>query len=190
MKKIGLSFLGILLLLSLFIALYSQAQTTAAAIPLQRFQIGNSGCSALFPAAPSGIESTFDVDSNKVYIARAEVQWNNKETYVYSVHVLQLRNPDAVADEYDALAQYLDYIKSTLNIAAEEGYKKVTTLTRGKLAKALSDTWNDHSGMDIKVMGWIQGRTIAVLYAIGPGQLSAKHSIQPFLNGIQFPASF
>lgn len=178
-----------LLLLCLFTTIQSFAQPNISAMPLKRYQIANSGCAALFPAAPTGIESSLDVDSNKVYIARAETIVN-KETYVYNVHVMQLRNPEAADDDFDQLTQYLDYIKSTLNIADEEGYKKVTGLTRGKLAKAISDSWSDHTGLEFKVMGWIQGRTLAVLYVMGTGPLPAKLGVNSFLNGFQFPAAF
>lgn len=188
MEKKLLNRAGCLLLMLLF-SLPLWAQVNPAAVPLQRYQIANSGCAALFPAAPAGIESSLDVDSNKVYIARAETVVN-KETYVYSVHVMQLRNPDAADDDFEQLTQYLDYIKSTLNIADEEGYKKVNGLTRGKLAKAMSDSWSDHTGIEFKVMGWIQGRTLAVLYVMGQGPLPAKLGVNNFLNGFQFPAAF
>lgn len=186
-KKIffGAAFLCLYLMLG-WNAGYTQTVTN---IGLQRHQIANSGCAALFPKAPTGIESGLDVDSNKVFTARAETIIN-KETYVYSVQVIQLRNPDAVEDDYEQLTQYLDYIKSTLNIADEEGYKKVNGLVRGKLAKAISDSWSDHTGLDMKVMGWIQGRTMAVLYVMGKGPLPAQLSINQFLNGFQFPATF
>lgn len=177
------------LLLCLMCTYQSFAQPAVAMVPLKRYQIANSGCEALFPAAPSGIETGLDVDSNKIFIARAETVVN-KETYVYSVHVMQLRNPDAAADDYDQITQYVDYIKSTLNIADEEGYKKVNGLTRGKLAKAISDSWSDHSGLEYKVMGWIQGRTLAVLYVMGQGPLPSKLGVSNFLNGFQFPAAF
>jgi hypothetical protein len=177
----------------LLLALLGSTLLTAQNANWQRYKLGNSGCSVNLPAVPADVEFTIDVDSNKVYQTRVE-QTMNGQRYQFCVAAMLMREelaPEDTDAAFERLSSYMDYIKSTQNIIDETGYKKINNLARGKLAKGQTATWIDQQGQTYHVMGWINGRTVAVLYVFGekpyPNQPQLNMS---FFNSFQFPSVY
>ncbi|MCU0334528.1 MAG: hypothetical protein MUF62_05690 [Chitinophagaceae bacterium] len=159
----------------------------------QRYKLGNSGCSVNLPERPADTDFSLDIDSNKVYNTKAELVLGGQR-YYFSVTAMLMREELAPEDSeaaFDQLSSYMDYIKSTQNIIDETSYKKINNLARGKLAKGQTATWTDQQGQTYHVMGWINGRTVAVLYVFGekpyPNQPQLNMS---FFNSFQFPSVY
>ena len=166
----------------------------AAALPVQaqswkRVWIDNSGCSVQMPPAEVSIESGLDVDSNKLYVARATWQVKDVE-YLFYVAVMQLQ-PEADNEENtERLVAFSDYVKSTQMVVQAAGSKTVNGLTRGKLAKGITDHWSDHTGNDYVVAGWAKGRTLALLFVSGEKPFPSPSQLNSFFNSFQFPSVY
>jgi hypothetical protein len=154
---------------------------------MQKYWIGNSGCSVSLPSEQADTEFSLDADSNKVYITKA-TQLQNGVEYLFYIAVLQLNDEDADANE--KLQEFADYIKSTQLIADAAGYRKINNLVRGKMAKGISDTWTDQNGTEYNVTGWAKGRTIALMYVAGEKPYPSPAQLNGFFNSFQFPSAF
>lgn len=177
----------------LLLVLLGSTALTAQNANWQRYKLGNSGCSVNLPERPTDTDFSLDIDSNKVYNAKVE-QVVNGRRYYFSVTAMLMREELAPEDNeaaFDQLTSFMDYIKSTQNIIDETSYKKINNLARGKLAKGQTATWTDQQGQTYHVMGWINGRTVAVLYVFGekpyPNQPQLNMS---FFNSFQFPSVY
>ncbi|HSR37856.1 MAG TPA: hypothetical protein VLL95_02995 [Phnomibacter sp.] len=154
---------------------------------MQKYWIGNSGCSVNLPAEQADTEFSLDADGNKVYITKA-TQLQNGVEYQFYIAVLQLHDEDADANE--KLQEFADYIKSTQLIADAAGYRKINNLVRGKMAKGISDTWTDQNGTEYQVTGWAKGRTLALMYVAGEKPYPSSAQLNGFFNSFQFPSAF
>jgi hypothetical protein len=167
----------------------AMAVAAQQALPSQKVRISNSGCTVVMPATPATVDFGFDVDSNKTYSTSVEVIIG-QHTYQYAVHVLQAKDDELQGQQLDKLEQFLEFIKSTQQVASSEGYHKVNSILHAKTAKGLSDKWTDADGNEFAVMGWVQGRTMAVLYVFGQGPIPSSAGVQNYLNSFQFPSVF
>lgn len=175
------------ILLAITTPLLGAAQAENPPSNWKRFWIENSGCAVSMPIDNVSTESGYDVDSNRVYTSKATYTRDGVE-YLFYVAVMQLRADAGEANE--KLLEYTDYVKSTQMVVQAEGYKKINTLVRGKLAKGISDRWTDHAGNEYAVTGWSKGRTLSLMYVFGEKPYPSTSQLNSFFNSFQFPSGF
>jgi hypothetical protein len=192
MKKMGLaaaSWAGWLMVAVFWgISLAGSAQGSAS-LQWQRVSIANSGCSVNLPAQAKQSELITDEDSNRIYktLSEAVVQG---VTYYFSVTTLQLADEEEADGSVESLEEFMAYVRSTQNIIDFDGPRPINHLLRGRLAKGLTDSWTDQAGNAYSVMGWIKGKTMAVLCVYGAKKYPASTQINTFFNSFQFPSGF
>ena len=87
----------------------------------------------------------------------------------------------------DVLTQYLDYLKTTLNIVSARGYGKGHKLKNKADTRGIIDYWQDKDGNNWKLKGWTNGKYIAVLFVYTKKEVPEANA-DAFLDGVVFPA--
>lgn len=166
----------LLLLVSLLPAMFCSGQA------LKKYNIGKSGCAAVFYCNPGNFDLTFSPDSSKVYTGECK---NGDVTY----DVICVKMKEQIKEIPDAeavLVQYLDYLKSSFQIVTASGYSRGYKLKGKANTSGITDMWKDKDNNNIKIKGWTDGKYIAVLIMISEKDIPQAKA-NAFLDGIVFP---
>ncbi|MCU0395716.1 MAG: hypothetical protein MUF29_07385, partial [Chitinophagaceae bacterium] len=106
------------------------------------------------------------------------------------VAVMQLHPEADSEDDMERLVAFSEYVKSTQMVVQAAGSKTVNGLTRGKLAKGITDHWSDHNVKDYVLAGWSKGRTLALLFVSGEKPFPSPSQLNSFFNSFQFPSVY
>jgi hypothetical protein len=146
---------------------------------IRKYPIGNSGCSAYFYCNPGDFNLSYSEDSSQVYTAECK-----KDSTGYGVICVKLAQTVLdIAEAENLLVQYLDFLKTSLNITSSAGYGKGHRLRGNENIHGIVDYWKDIDNGKWKVKGWTDGKYIVVLYANSRKELSEEKS-DIFLDGI------
>lgn len=151
-----------------------------------KYDVGDSGCKLYLPTAPQPVTMSYSEDSSRVYTIECEdtLQGN---TFHYGAIVVRLNNMDITGIEVELLISYLDYLKVSLSIKNSAGYGKGHTLSTHPSAKGIVDYWEDETGDEWKVMGWIAEQTLVVQFIYGPVEFPNYNISEMFFKGFRFP---
>ncbi len=158
------------------------APVLCSAQSLKKYPLSTSGCSAYMFCDPGTIELTYSPDSSKVYTAECKT---DDVTYDIIVVKMKERIPDIGAAE-EVLQQYMDFLKSSFEVAKWIGYGKGHRLKGNEKIHGMIDYWEDKSKNNIKVKGWTDGIYISVFIALSAKELPETR-VNLFLDGIVFP---
>ena len=149
---------------------------------LKKYAIGNSGCSvyAFCDPAPFNLEKS--PDSSDVYTGECSVG-----DVAYGVICVKIKEQinNMMAGE-ETLVSYLDYLKTSLNIASSVGYGKGHRLKNKENTRGVIDYWKDKDGINWKIKGWTDGKYIAVLYVCSKNEVPETKA-NVFLDGLILP---
>ena len=150
---------------------------------LKKYVIDKGGCSASFYCNPGTFELSKSPDSADVYTGECNVKDVN-----YGLICVKLKTGISELQlSEDVLIQYLDYLKTTLNIASARGYGKGHKLHNKENTRGVVDYWQDKEGNNWKLRGWTNGKYIAVLFVYTPKEVPEANA-EVFLNSLMFPA--
>ncbi len=168
------------LLLLLSIALTS----TKAQVPrFSKYPINQTGHFAYFPGDPGVFTPSQSDDGSDVYTAEVEF-----DSSFYGMIVVDFLagSMDGSSKENmeELLVNYLDFLQQQFMITSAAGYGRGHTLESNPNAVGVIDYWEDATGFEYKVKGWVDTKTLAVLY-IG-GKEPVYNVQEMFLNGFRF----
>jgi hypothetical protein len=152
---------------------------------LSKIPIGDSGCSAYFPAGLETFELSYSEDSSKVYTG--EIYASN---YVFGTITIKFAQPITADEEmyFDTLAiGYLEFLRTVFEITSYAGIGSGHTLESNPNAKGYIDYWEDVEGDKWAVKAWIDGNYLSVMYIAGDIDNMNFNLQQMFLNGFRFP---
>ncbi len=150
---------------------------------LARTNIGETGLSAYLPTDFPEFTASPSEDGSQVYTAELE-----QGGFVYGV--IGLRFAAALEDDPESWEQlliaYLDFLKGQIGVTGAAGYGLGHRLESEPSARGVIDYWEDASGTQYAVKGWITQTHLAVLYIAGPTEYPVLNAQQMILDGIRF----
>lgn len=145
--------------------------------------IDNSGCS-LYSFCDFKFSTQKSEDLSIIYMADCE-----KDKMNYGVICVKLAAPiDDLEAAETVLISYLDYLKTSFNIAKSVGYGKGHRLLNDEKTRGVIDYWEDKSKNSWKIKGWTNGKFIGILYGYSNIEL-AESKLNVYLDGFRFPIS-
>ncbi len=167
---------GILFILTL--------QTVNAQVRFTKYPIGDSGCSAYFPAQPT-IDVTYSEDSSVVYTT--DITADSLSLGLICVKLSAGSVGTDRASNVALLKSYLDYLKGVFGIVGAVGYGEGHTLDSHPAADGVIDYWTDGSGFEWKIKGWVDNNFITVMYIHTGESYPPLSIIDIYLDGFRFP---
>lgn len=142
----------------------------------KRYLIGRTGCTSLLLSQETSLHIQSTKDGEQVYFYEHEA---NGATYGFIT--VGLKHTCTLAEAEEILTQYLNRIRQPFGICFHVGEDALRT---GKQV-SFEDYWQDEEGVDWKVKGLTNGKTVAVLYVKNIGCATVKDH-DAFLNGFRF----
>ncbi|TAE60338.1 MAG: hypothetical protein EAZ89_01610 [Bacteroidetes bacterium] len=170
------------LFLALLTVLFSVAQ--AQTPRFTKYPVMESGAAIYMPAAPL-FEKSYSEDSSAVYTA--EVQYENIVYGVITVSLFEDLGADTLVWD-GLLMSYIEYLNSqvfSLTAVSDPGYGH--KLESHPYARGVLQYGQNSEGNQSAVKGWVDGKTLAVLYVIYQGEMNINLQ-NIYLNGFRFPA--
>lgn len=169
MKKTFLFFI----LASITIAVSAQS--------LKKYPVSNSGCLVYLFCEPT-FDQAYSQDSSNVYTAECV-----KDSVSYGVICIKLfKAVDDISQAEDLVVSYLDYLKTTFEIAHAIGYGKGNRLNGNENTRGVIDYWEDKDHNNWKVKAWTNGKFVGVMYAYSLKKLP-ETKVDAMLNSFRFP---
>lgn len=171
--------------ISSLLFILSVAFTSAKAqIPrFTKYPVNQTGHFAYFPADPGTFEVSKSDDGADVYTSEVEF-----DSSFYGMIVVDFvpgsMGESTKEDMEEMLIGYLDFLQQQFMITSAAGYGKGHSLESNTDAVGVIDYWEDATGFEYKVKGWVDTKTLAVLY-IG-GKEPVYNVQEMFLNGFRF----
>lgn len=150
---------------------------------LKKYPISNSGCAAYFFCDPGVIDMSFSPDSSVIYTSEC-----SPDSTVYGFICVKLKETveaGAVAEEL--MINYLNYLKTILQVKASAGYGKGHKMESNVNVRGVIDFWRDEKNNEWKIKGWTDGKIITMMYVYEKGKLEYQPKQDVFLNGFRFP---
>lgn len=173
------------LIFLVFVLILSNVKSQTSSIPrLEKVSIPECGCSVYMPKGTSMFNKAFSEDSSLVFTA----EYITEDNFSFSAITVKFKESlgkDKTTNE-EMLMMYMDYIKSQLKITASAGYGKGHTMEKYPDALGIIDYWEDSSGYQFAVKGWIDGEKLAILYIAGTTEYPVFNLQQMYLDGFRF----
>jgi hypothetical protein len=142
----------------------------------KRFLLGATGCSTYLISGNNTVHFKHTKDGDRVYFYDQTV---NGVTFGFIS--VQMKELFTLHQAENILIQYINRVRKPFGIAINismEVEKKGGVIT-------INDYWQDENGLDWKIKGSTNGKTIAVLYVKNiSNSLVEEHDL--FLNGFKF----
>lgn len=150
---------------------------------LKKYPIGDSGCFAYFFAEPFPADLSYSPDSSRVYVMESM----SSDSVTCSTITVMLAEEIPQEEIEGMMTNYLDYLKSNLNVTESTGYGRGVSLATHPGAKGIRDFWKDETS-DISVISYSDGKVIEVMmiYAQDP-EKDITNKRDAFFNGFRFP---
>jgi hypothetical protein len=174
----------LLLFSFLFISLLLKAQDSGSTI--NKFQVGESGCSVYLPAENVNWEKSVSEDGSEVYTG--EISKDNFNYFVIAVKFLQPFIDAASKDLEDLLISYMDYLKEQFEISGSAGYGKGHPVEGHDISAGVIDFWESEDGTQWSVKGQITPTHIGLVGVYGDADPSGNSLTNVVLNGFDFPS--
>jgi len=149
----------------------------------RKYQIAQTGYYCYIPVDPIKFDEQKSEDGQMMYTKEVIVN----ETTFGIITVLLDKNfaTTSAGDLKELLVSYMDYLKEQFEIEGAAGYGFGHTLTSNSKAQGILDYWEDKSGNEFAVKGWIDNTAIAFMYVKGK-ELPNINVQNMFLNGFVF----
>lgn len=150
---------------------------------LQRTNIGTTGLSAYLPVGFPAFMTSASEDGSQVHTGGIE-----QGGFVYGAIALRFAAPlEADPESWEQLlVSYLDFLKAQLGVTGAAGYGLGHRLESEPSARGVIDYWEDASGTQYAIKGWVTQTHLAVLYIAGPTEYPVLNAQQLYLDGIRF----
>jgi hypothetical protein len=146
---------------------------------LKKYAIGNSGCSAYFVCNPGKFDEAKSPDSSEVYTGECTT-----DDVSYGIICVKLKEQIADMEASEGvLISYLDYLKTSLNIASAAGYGKGHRLKNKENTRGVVDYWKDKDDENWKIKGWTDGKFVCCMYVYSKKELNETRT-NVFLDGL------
>ena len=160
------------------------AQETAGT--LQKFQVGESGCSVYLPASEVNWEKSSSEDSSDVYTGEV-----SKDNLFYFVIAVKFKDPltgFASEEMENLLMSYLDYLQEQFGVSESAGYGKGHPVDGYDISAGVIDFWESEDGTLWSVKGQITANNIGIVGVYGDTDPSDNPLTRVVLDGFVFPA--
>ena len=141
----------------------------------KRYLIG-SGYSALLVSGHNTLHYKTTKEGDRVYFYDQLVG-----DVTYALITVQMKELYTLHQAENILVQYINGLRKPLEIA----YNISMEIEKNEGILTITDYWQDEKGIDWKVTGHTNGKTIAVLYVKNIGSSPVKEH-DAFLNGFRF----
>lgn len=149
----------------------------------KNYYINHTGYAVLFPADPGTAEVSLSEDELEVY--SAEVDFGGDR---YGLVMVLLEDNFLNSDTgilQSLLTSYMDLLKLSYDVTSGIGYQTGQKHPQNKKATGILDFWEDETGAQWAVKGWIDNDVLAVLYvhSTTPQDMRVPYE---FLDGFRF----
>jgi len=141
----------------------------------KRYLIG-SGCSSLLISGNNTLHWKYTKDGDRVYFYDQAVAG-----VTYGLVMVQMKEVFTMRQAEAILVQYVNRMRKPFQIM----YNISMTIAAKDGIVTLSDYWQDEQGIDWKIQGYTNGKTIAVLYVKNIAEAPVKEH-DAFLQGFKF----
>lgn len=150
---------------------------------LQRTNIGTTGLSAYLPVGFPEFAVAPSEDGSRVHTGELA-----QGGFVYGAIGLRFAAPleDGPESWEQLLISYLDFLKAQLGVTGAAGYGLGHRLESEPSARGVIDYWEDASGTQYAIKGWVTQTHLAVLFIAGPAEYPVLTAQQLYLDGIRF----
>lgn len=142
----------------------------------RRFLLGATGCSTYLVSGNNTVHFKHTKDGDRVYFYDHTVSG-----VTFGFICVQMKDVFTLRQAENILVQYINRVRKPFQIAVNismEIEKKGHLIT-------INDYWQDEAGLDWKVKGYTNGKTVAVLYVKNISS-SFVEEHDRFLNGFKF----
>jgi hypothetical protein len=141
--------------------------------------IGNTGCFIPFFNEPKLIQHWQTEEGEEVYFGEI-----NQKNVVYGMVVVPVKKKNLVEPEI-VLADLFSQLFSNMNMLYRTGIISEDKTINGKCIKTISEYLQNGHGIDFKVKGSTDAKTICLLYIKNISSLSS-FEMEAYLNSISF----
>ena len=161
---------------NLFMFLATSLVLRIANPKFKRYLIGKAGCSAVLVAGNNTLHYKRTKEGDLVYFYDHTI-----DGVTYGLITVQMKDIYTLHQAENILVQYINRIRNPFRIA----FNISMQLEKSDGMISLSDYWQDEAGMDWKIKGYTNGKTLAVLYVRNINESPVAEHDQ-FLNGFRF----
>lgn len=136
------------------------------------------GCSALLHSSAKTLHVCHTKDGDKLYFNEYA-----SGGVVYGIVSVQMREVYTLEKAEKILGQFIGRARKPLHIVCTTAME----IERSKRFVTLSDYWQDRAGIDWKIKGYSNGKSIAFLYVKNIADTSVKNH-DAYLDGFRFSA--
>ena len=161
---------------NLFMFLATSLILRIASPKFKRYVIGKSGCTSLLLSDGNELHCKHTKEGDVIYFNDASV-----DDVTYGLICVRMKQVYALQQTETILVQYINRARKPLHIAyniSMEVEKTASQIT-------ITDYWQDNEGIDWKIKGYTNGKTVAILYVKNVTQAAVKEH-DAFLNGFRF----
>jgi hypothetical protein len=149
-----------------------------------REYIGESKCSAYFPATPE-FDLTFSEDSSKVWTGEV----SNGDIFYGVICVEFSENLSEHTDEEKLMVAegYLDFLRGEFSIEMHTGYLKGSSLLTDENALGITDYWEDSELDPWNIQVWMDAYILVVMYMYGDAYSYSTETKDFYFDSFRFP---
>jgi hypothetical protein len=153
---------------------------------IQKFEIGESGCSVYLPASNVDWEKTASEDGADVYTG--EVSLNDFNYFVITVKFVEPFKDATSQEMEDLLISYLDFLKGQFSISGAAGYGKGHPVDGHDISAGVIDFWQSDDDTQWAVKGQVTQTHIEIVGVYGKADPSDNPLTNVVINSFVFPA--
>ena len=150
----------------------------------ERVEIGESGCSAEFPATPT-LNFKTDENNNRIWSGAVRLEGTR-----YGILCMEFAEPklDLTRSGLSSwLLDYLEGLKERFGIVATAGTTTDLELDSNPLATGISESWTTEDLTAWRIRAWIDPYHMAFLYGYGESGLPDLQILLVYLDSFRFP---
>lgn len=145
----------------------------------KRYLIGSSGCTSLLLADNDQLQIKHTKEGDTIYFND-----HTSNGVTYGLICVQMKQLYTLRQAETILVQYINRVRKPLGIA----YNISMEIEKATEQISISDYWQDQQGVDWKIKGYTNGKTVAVLYVKNITEAIVKEQ-DAFLNGFKLSYS-
>ena len=142
----------------------------------RRYLIGHSGCTSLLLSGNNQLHIEHTTERDVIYFNESTV-----DGIMYGLICIQMKQLYTMSQAENILVQYINRVRKPLQIA----YNSMMEVENLNGQITITDYWQDNDGVDWKIKGYTNGKTVAVLYVKNITDVPVKEH-DTFLNGLKF----
>jgi hypothetical protein len=142
----------------------------------KRYLIGNSGCTSLLVSGCSQLHCKHTTEGDVIYFNDSAIAG-----VTYGLICVRMKQVYPLQQAETILVQYINRARKPLHIA----YSISMEIEKAAGRVTITDYWQDNEGIDWKIKGYTNGKTVAILYVKNVTEAAVKEH-DTFLNGFRF----